>query len=396
MRNLTSGVPPSHQPRVLVVDGDPTMFRRMVDALAGEFDVLSASTGNEALSQLAADPAVAVVISDINVPCDPSGADLLGFLSRSSPDVVRVALTADSSSAAVLSAVNGGHVYRFLTKPIAPELLLSSVREAVDHRRVVTADRDLLRARLDDVATHMWQTERMATLGRLAAGVGHELSNVSGVLTMLLDEVAGCRSGAVAPDDELVSQLERVTAHVTTYARCLLHLGRQRKDALEAVDVKQMANDVVRMLGSIGRTRHIAVRCEVREGDATVQANRTRLEQVLTNLLINAADAATNVTDRSVEVVVRVQRVGDEVELVVSDNATGISPEDLARIYEPYFTTKGVEQGTGLGLAIVRQIVEAFGGALGVESALGVGTTFTMRWPVLQAGVRRSVASAAA
>jgi C4-dicarboxylate-specific signal transduction histidine kinase len=110
--------------------------------------------------------------------------------------------------------------------------------------------------------------------------------------------------------------------------------------------------------------------------------NPVRLEQVLVNLVANASDALTERSLESPRILITIARREDgRVACSIRDNAGGIPPEILTRIFEPYFTTKGPERGTGLGLPVVKQIVESYGGTLGVDTTPGAGSTFTFDLP---------------
>jgi signal transduction histidine kinase len=114
-------------------------------------------------------------------------------------------------------------------------------------------------------------------------------------------------------------------------------------------------------------------------GELTVTVNRTRIEQILVNLITNAVDAIG--MDGTVTVATRESDDGKRVIVEVKDTGTGIDPEILGKIFEPFYTTKGPERGTGLGLPVVREIVASYGGHLAVDSKLGVGTTFRFDLP---------------
>jgi two-component system NtrC family sensor kinase len=117
------------------------------------------------------------------------------------------------------------------------------------------------------------------------------------------------------------------------------------------------------------------------EGEPWVRANRVKLQQVLINLLKNAAFAIKEKPDGQIRL--SLARRDDLVEIAVSDNGCGMSPEVAEQIWEPFFTTKG-EQGTGLGLEVSRSIVEGHGGTIACESSIGAGATFTIRLPALE------------
>ncbi len=220
-------------------------------------------------------------------------------------------------------------------------------------------------------------SERMASVGLLAAGVAHEvntpLTGISSFTQMLIE--------GAAPDDSRLPVLKKIERQVARAARIvngLLTLSRPgQSDAAGPVDVNGVMNDVLVLVEHQLRTSNIRVRRELSPTPTVVQGVEGKLQQVFLNLILNARDAMPtggwlSVSSRS---------DGDRALIEVADTGTGIASEDLSRIYDPFFTTKAVGQGTGLGLSIVYSVVQEHRGAIDCRTGVG-GTRFTVALPV--------------
>ena len=254
----------------------------------------------------------------------------------------------------------------------------------------VTESRRLLReleqrvADLGNTQAQLVQSGKMAAVGELAAGVAHELNNpLSVVLTysVLLQEKLDRASEETR--SQLAGFAERLDLMKTSSERCktiidnLLLFSRQDETEISLVDPADLLARTFDLIGSQLRRRNIALNLEVEDGLPPLRGNFNQLQQVLTNLAINAKQAMTE--GGELDVGAR-QREG-RCELTVADTGPGIPPELQARVFEPFYTTKPIGQGTGLGLAIAYGIVEGHGGEITVESAVGEGTTFRIRLP---------------
>jgi len=244
----------------------------------------------------------------------------------------------------------------------------------------------LLEQALAQRSAQLLRADRLATLGTLAAGVGHELNNIPQILKSYLCFVRDRCVTGMPPEDEDLTALERASEHVRMHAAHLLALGRPGPDHAEAVDLREVVTATLAMLAAVGKTRRVKIAVLAPDVPVTVTVNRTRIEQVLVNLVGNAVDALAELRDRpTVRVVIEAESGATgrrRVRCRVEDNGPGMSADTLGQIFEPYFTTKPVGKGTGLGLPVVRQIVEAYGGALSATSREGEGTTFTFDLPV--------------
>ncbi len=236
--------------------------------------------------------------------------------------------------------------------------------------------------------SRLMHSDRLASLGRTVASVGHEINNplayvisnlayAHGELSHLRGELAEKERGELlAALDEAKEGAERVRF----IAQDLKTLARSDDESTSPVEVAEVVREVARMASHElqGRARLVAD-CA---GVPPVRANATRLGQVLLNLIVNGAQAITpgQVDRNEVRVTARHSTPG-QVTVDVSDTGCGIPPENLERIFDPFFTTKPVGEGTGLGLAVCLNIVRSLGGTITVESTPGQGTTFHVTLP---------------
>jgi two-component system NtrC family sensor kinase len=226
-------------------------------------------------------------------------------------------------------------------------------------------------------------TSKMASIGRLAAGVAHEINNPlaiinekAGLLTDLV-EMSGefPRRGEVL---EIVRSIEKSVERCSTITHRLLGFAKRMDLRTESIRLEELLKEVLGFLGKEANYRNITVEFHVQEGVPAIESDRGQLQQVFLNIINNAFAAVED----GGRVDLFVERAGDhEVAVKIQDNGHGISKENLKHIFEPFFTTKK-EYGTGLGLSITYGIVEKLGGRIEVESEVGRGTTFTVRLPV--------------
>ena len=246
----------------------------------------------------------------------------------------------------------------------------------------------------NQIAAAMIEMDRMAAIGILAAGVGHEINNplayvlanlefVTGELEMLISELpaeAAIRLEARITD---LSQALADTNHGAERVRAIVQdlrtFSRGDDDDLTSIDVRQILDSSLRMAAVTLRQRATVVK-EYEEVPA-VTASESRLGQVFLNLVVNAAQAMpeSNPNANRIEIATRLD--GEMVTITIADTGSGIPKDVLPRIFEPFFTTKPVGQGTGLGLSICRRILAQLGGDISVTSETGQGTRFVVSIP---------------
>lgn len=222
-------------------------------------------------------------------------------------------------------------------------------------------------------------SEKMASIGLLAAGVAHEvntpLTGISSFTQMLLEG-----ADPEDPKTRLLEKIERQTFRAAKIVNGLLNLSRPAASGgsdFAPVDVNVVINDVFSLLEHQFAMHKIKVRRELVEEPATVVGMEHKLQQVFLNLFLNAKDAMPS--GGWLSVTTRLE--GDRVVAEIADTGSGIPNEYLARIYDPFFTTKVIGQGTGLGLSIIYGIVREHQGSIDCDSTLGQGTRFTLAFP---------------
>jgi len=223
-------------------------------------------------------------------------------------------------------------------------------------------------------------SEKMASLGLLAAGVAHEvntpLTGISSFTQMLLEN-----ADPEDPRTRLLEKIERQTFRAAKIVNGLLNLSRQGAQGggeRVAVDVNAIIGDVLALLEHQLEIGRIKVRRELMTPPPVVAGVEHKLQQVLLNLFLNARDAMPR--GGWLSIATRVE--SDRAIIEIGDTGSGIPSEHLSRIYDPFFTTKSIGQGTGLGLSITYGIVREHEGTLGVESVVGQGTRFTVSLPL--------------
>jgi len=265
------------------------------------------------------------------------------------------------------------------------EISLSYVRtdEGMQALAFVT---DITRRRAMERAAR--QAERLAALGRLSAGIAHEVNNPIGIILsrieiMLLDAQAQPLPGKMAED---LRVLHRHAQRVASIAQGLLSFARESSGARRPVDLNDLVEETLQLVEKDVATAGITIRRAFVNGLPPVLGDGSALQQVVLNLVTNARDAL--VGDGG-EITLETRLVADRpgaARLIVRDTGPGISPDVLPKIFDPFFTTKS--EGTGLGLSISYGIVQDHNGTIEVESQPGQGTTFILTFPSLGEDLR--------
>jgi signal transduction histidine kinase len=319
-----------------------------------------------------------VVISDYSLP-QFSGPAALSLVRASGLDIPFIVVSGAIGEEVAVAAMKAG-AHDYLMKGNLPRLVPAiqrELREADDRRRRRRAEEE--RAAMEQATRH---AEKLAALGTLAAGLAHELNNPIGIIcsrieVMLLEADTTGLPHALRSDLQV---LHRNAQRVARIAQSLLSFSRRSPGTREEIQL----NDVVRetMLLAERQVTRTGVRLivEQAEGLPPLRGDGSALEQVLLNLVTNAAAAV----DAGGEIRITTRRHPERsgwVQLIVADSGCGIAPDVVARIFDPFFSTKPT--GTGLGLSVSDGIVREHGGTIDVESTPGRGTRFTITLPTL-------------
>jgi hypothetical protein len=282
--------------------------------------------------------------------------------------------------------------------------------------RVRATERARANAAIASARETIARTERLATTGRLAAGIAHEVGNPLSAIASYA-HVVRLRAGDAPALHEPLDALEREVARIDRIVRGLLDYARPRRATPDAVRVDRILDEVVRLVRDQGHLRRVDVTWDVEPHTGGVRADRHDLEQAFVNLVLNAVDAmagvgtlvlrartlapdALSVADprrrddatsatfvhapsaRATTWLARQAPSGRVLQVVVADSGPGVPPQHVERIFEPFFSTKVPGRGTGLGLALVAQTVESLGGTIWVQPAREGGAAFVLLLPL--------------
>ncbi len=431
------------QARVLVVDDDPILLTQ-IKHLASKFvsEIQVASDGIEGLEIWRAwQPDV--VVTDIFMP-RMNGLVMSETIKAEDPDAQIIVITSDKDSDSLRLALEIG-VERYITKPVDIHLLVDAIGKCVRDRqqteelrltRQVAAltnalqiqlqekqraeallqkeksEQLILINRLEEAHNQLLQSEKMASIGQLAAGVAHEINNPIGFVNSNL----GALQHYVQSLLTLLSSYEQHEAELSSESRSAINLLKNQ------VDITYLREDVNNLLdeslGGLQRVKRIVqdlkdfshisdsemqwanlergldstlnvvsselkYKAEVIKDYGSIpeiECIPSQLNQVFMNLLVNAAQAIT----AHGKITVRSRQVGEDVCVEISDTGSGIPAEIINRIFDPFFTTKPVGTGTGLGLSITHGIIRKHNGRIEVASEAGKGTTFRLFIPIRQ------------
>jgi two-component system NtrC family sensor kinase len=229
----------------------------------------------------------------------------------------------------------------------------------------------------------MEYTNKMASIGRLAAGVAHEINNPLAII----NEKAGLLKdfATLKPDFNYKEKtLEGINSIIKSVDRCstithrLLGFAKRMDINTEVIDLELLLKEVTSFLEKDALFRNITISYTIDDNLPSIESDRGQLQQVFLNIITNAFYAVED--NGRIDISIN-QKDSSQVEITIADNGLGISKENLEHIFEPFYTTKG-KYGTGLGLSITYGIVEKLGGQISVKSKLGEGTSFKVRLPV--------------
>ena len=383
--------------RAMIVEDDPDIRESLGEFLTeGGYDVVLAGNGKDALQRMRRDELVDVVILDLRMPV----MDGWEFRAIQKDDdrlkqIPVVAMSADRSPQAIAVSSEA-----YLRKPVDPDELLRTLERLLRDREVV-----MLTERLQ-------AAERLASLGRVAAGVGHEINNPLAFVTMnlhlSLERVKGLLGSTLAGPDaidpsgrgdlmnvtRMLTDAEVGLERIRQTVQNLQSLTRRGDKEVRDVDVDELIGQSLAMAWN--QIVHRARLIDRRAGVPMVRGDGVALGQVFLNLILNAAQAIPEGNADSNNIIIASCVEDGQVVVEIADSGSGIQPEDLAHIFEPFFTTKPVGAGTGLGLAICRQTVIDHGGDLHVKSEPGRGTLVRVSLPISVTVPRLEAATAPA
>ena len=367
--------------RLLLVD-DEDQFRQTIVKRLAKRGLASdqAANGNECLSILEK-KSMDVVVLDVKMP-GMGGIEVLRNITGKYPKTEVILLTGQASAADGVEGIKSG-AFDYLTKPIELEHLFNKIIQAYEKIRRLDAGQKEAEYR-KQMAQQMIVTERLASLGTLAAGVAHEINNPLAIIR----ESAGWMRQLFARDelkdiplhDDFVKALDKVEKGVERASRIthqLLGFVGKSESTISEVNLMELTEEAIQLITHEAQQRDIKILWQMEPSLDTIWSDAYQIRQVLLNLLTNAIHAVNS----KGTITIAMEDVGDSQAITVSDTGQGIPRENLDKIFEPFFSTKSPGQGTGLGLFVSRGIVEKLGGTVQVTSKIGQGARFSIRLP---------------
>ncbi|TVQ93189.1 MAG: response regulator [Deltaproteobacteria bacterium] len=380
---------PDTQERLVIVEDEPVILQLLTSIFDEDaFDVIGCPTGEAGRQALEA--GADVLLTDKNLP-DIGGLELIRLARDRDPEVEAIVITGYASLETALQAMELG-VFDYLVKP--PRDIYDvrrKVLQAFERRRMVRQNRELLQAlqtkneelqcsldELKKTQQELVQSEKLAGIGTLAAGVAHEIrSPLFGILglaqAMIDEDDLGIVRGYAEEIVTYSRSIRDIVTDLTSYART------SDDTHLASIDLSEVLTDSVRLVKRSTQARS-EVQVELGEGPFAVRAQANELQQILVNLIKNALDASEGAGGEKVRVAL--SQATSFVVLEVRDDGPGVPLDKRSRIFDPFYTTKAPGEGTGLGLNIVYRLVTKYRGTIYVDEAPEGGACFTVRLPV--------------
>jgi len=376
--------------RLIIVDDEPVILELLASVFEDEpYEVVSCATGTAGLKAM--EEGVAVLLTDKNLP-DVGGLELLRHAKEKDPTAEVIIITGYASIDTAVAALQLD-AFDYIVKP--PKNIFDvqrKVRQAFEKRNIVRENHKLLRqlkekndalkhalGELKQIQAKLIQSEKLAGIGTLAAGIAHEISSplfgIMGLAEAIVEEEDANLARQYAGDIvEYSRSIKNIVVDLTGYSRTA------EREYLTTVDLRATIGDAVRLVCRSIQSSEDTVQLDVQEG-LFLQARTNEIQQIFVNLVKNAIEAVDEVQERDGHVRITAYADDTGVTIQVSDNGPGISADQVSVIFDPFYTTKAPGSGTGLGLNIVYRIVTKYQGNITVQSTEGEGTVFTLHFP---------------
>ena len=254
-------------------------------------------------------------------------------------------------------------------------------------RRISRADKEkeIADKEKDMMSQQVIETGKLASIGELAAGIAHEINNPVAIMIEEAGWIQDLLEEEEFKDSENLTELFRALKQINTQGRrCkeithkLLSFARKTDSRIIAISLKELLQEIVYLSSQRAKYSNIEIQTEIENDLPPISASETEMQQVFLNLVNNALDAMEKTGGK---ISLTAKRRDNEIVVAVADNGPGIADANLARVFDPFYTTKPVGKGTGLGLSICYGIIKKIGGDIQVRSLKGQGTTFEIRIP---------------
>jgi len=383
--------PNGGKPTILVADDEPDMLRFLRSQLSADYRVLEAVDGQQAIekaSQFLPD----IILLDMMMP-EKDGLQACRAIREQTPtqSIPIVLLTARADEETKLAALSVG-ASDFLTKPFSTTELQVRIKNLVEshrYQRKVSKQNQVLEStieQLKETEAQLVQTEKMASLGRMSAGIIHEINNPLNYATTGLFTLRN-KGKHLAPEQQeeyhdILKDVEEGIKRVRRIVSDLRMFTHPETESRDQVKIAEVVEAALRFLSNEWKDK---VRIQqTLAPEQTVWANKNKLIHVLVNLLQNSLDAlkAKAFTDELPTIWIEGRLEPGKNNLVVRDNGAGIASEHLDKIFDPFYTTKEVGEGMGLGLSICYRIMRECEGQISVRTEAGKFCEFCLQFPM--------------
>ena len=259
------------------------------------------------------------------------------------------------------------------------EKIIDCIIVKMDGERTLLSFSDVSREREEEEKLYL--TDRLASIGEMAAGLAHELNNpLTSILALSQMLMHSNLSSEHKEDLECINTEAKRAAGIV---KNVLLFARNKTGEYSQCSVNAVVKDVLKLREFEERISNITIVTNLEENLASIPVDQWQLQQVFFNLISNS-EAAIKEVNRPGIINIATQRVNNHINIIFSDNGCGIKKQIMPRIFDPFFTTKEIGKGTGLGLSICYSIIVKHGGKISVKSQINEGTTFTIRMPIVQ------------
>ena len=378
------------RPTLLVADDEPDMRRFLASQLSAHYQVLEAADGAQAVAQ-AGELLPDIILLDMNMP-EKDGLQVCRELRQHAPTrgIPIILLTARADEQTKLAALSAG-ANDFLTKPFSSSELHVRIRNLVDahhSKQKLARQNQTLEGVIDqlkETETLLVQTEKIASLGRMSAGIIHEINNPLNYATTGLFSLRN-KARHLAPEhqaeyEEILKDVEEGIDRVKGIVSSLKTFTHPNTEQLDLVEIHELTASALKFLSNEWKDK-VVIHLQF-PAHLPVRGNRNKLLQVFVNLLLNSLEATRRKTYSGEQPAIRIEGTATPARTVITihDNGEGIDAKALDKIFDPFFTTKDVGEGMGLGLSICYRIMQEYDGRISARSEAGKFCEFRLEFP---------------
>lgn len=373
--------------KILVIDDELGPRESLRILLKGIYDVETIDNVDAGVERIKEDPPD-LIIMDIRMP-GKTGIQGLREIRDIDPDVGVIMLTGFGALETAQEALRLG-ANDYLKKPFDTKEIMKVISKQIDRRDVhvrrMAAANELQKLNASLVG-ELAEKERMANIGQASAELVHDIRNpltiVISYVELLSDQLRRCKEGLGEEFQETAEYMNIIEKNV---ARCQDMASSWQNQAstdlskLQVISIEHLLADLVSGVEPLAASCNARLTCAVECEDVQVEVSQGQLLRAIHNIIANAIHAVADQHEGLIQI--KASQVGNELELAVQDNGEGMDEDRLAKVFEPYYTTKDKSKGTGLGLYITKKIIEDHNGFIRINSQPGEGSLVTIRLPI--------------